>query len=408
MLSPFAAAPAQAQATELWSATLTAVAGNESSFGCFTELENKKCSDTAVLSDNDFSRLVGGTATNYTIVRISDQADGKLLLNFNATGIRKARFSGLKFCIGSTAFAFSDSTSTDASGESRFVWNSADLAWSAGTVVNLKIASACPATPGAVTDLSATRGVRKLDLSWTAPTGDEVTGYDVHYTSSATVKNDTPDAEPSGNDASTAWVDAGHTGTAASDEITGLTSLIVYYVRVRAVNDAGGGAWEVVSGIAAPEPHGPKMTPDFDLLVTLTFNDGVRDLPITPTGAGGLTGLGNPYEYKYYVHVPPGVRSVTVTPTWTNEDIRRVLARTDYLSTGQYGPGAGYRWGQDDSGEGQSVRLGSRSRPVDGMTQLTMQVQGVTSDPYIIYLQHNNAWKSANDRLNDLAIEIGN
>ena len=82
-------------------------------------------------------------------------------------------------------------------------------------------------------------GRRKLDISWTAPTGDQVTGYDVHYTSSATVKNDTPDAEPSGNDASVAWVDAGHTGLTSSDEITGLTSLIFYYVRVRAVNDAG-------------------------------------------------------------------------------------------------------------------------------------------------------------------------
>lgn len=135
-----------------------------------------------------------------------------------------------------------------------------------GAAADATFTVAAPPTPDAVTDLSATRGVRKLDLSWTAPTG-MVTGYDVHYTSSATVKDDSPEADASGSDPSAAWVDAGHTGdgTTVSDEITGLTPLTFYYFRVRAVNDAGNDPWEVVLGFPLPEPHGgaahPRLRP---------------------------------------------------------------------------------------------------------------------------------------------------
>ena len=93
-------------------------------------------------------------------------------------------------------------------------------------------------------------------------------------------------------------------------------------MRVRA-RYAGGivTGWGFGSGTPeAPVREPIKLTPNSDFLTGLTFNDGVRDLPIKPVGSDDVIGLGGP-EYKYYVYVPPGVRSVTVTPTWTNSSI---------------------------------------------------------------------------------------
>ena len=103
--------------------------------------------------------------------------------------------------------------------------------------------------PAAPTDLRITASNGQLDLAWTAPSGT-VTGYDVHYTSSPNVHRD---ATVGGNtDASTGWVDAGHTGTAASHSITGLTNDTQYRLRVRAVNAAtGSSGW--LRGADAPE-----------------------------------------------------------------------------------------------------------------------------------------------------------
>ena len=102
--------------------------------------------------------------------------------------------------------------------------------------------------PGPVTGLTVSPGAGKLDLAWTAPSGT-VTGYDVHYTS-ASADDVAATADASGNDASAAWVDAGHSATAAAHAITGLTNGTAYRVRVRASNAGGGGAWEFGAGTA--------------------------------------------------------------------------------------------------------------------------------------------------------------
>ena len=134
----------------VWSATLNPASANNH-IGCFTSQTNKNCSDTPVLSDNDFTY----STTTYTMVRISDQSGGNLNLNFNTTGIRKAVFSGLNFCVDTTTFAFADSVSTDTSGESRFVWSGANLSWAVGTPVKLQIAQSCPeGTQSSDADLS--------------------------------------------------------------------------------------------------------------------------------------------------------------------------------------------------------------------------------------------------------------
>ncbi len=106
--------------------------------------------------------------------------------------------------------------------------------------------------PAMPTDLRITASNGQLDLAWTAPSGT-VTGYDVHYTSSPNVHRD---ATVGGNtDASTGWVDAGHTGTTASQSITGLTNDTQYRLRVRAVNAAtGSSGW--LRGAFAPQRRG--------------------------------------------------------------------------------------------------------------------------------------------------------
>ena len=89
-------------------------------------------------------------------------------------------------------------------------WSGANLAWSAGQKVRLSIGTAC--APGVPTSLGATPSAGQLALSWTAPTatgGSAITGYDVHYTGSATVDDGAP-AFPFGSDPATGWVNANH------------------------------------------------------------------------------------------------------------------------------------------------------------------------------------------------------
>ena len=116
--------------------------------------------------------------------------------------------------------------------------------------------------PGTPTGLTATPGNQKLDLAWTAPSGNSnaVTGYDVHYTSAAagTVANG---AAASGSDASAAWVDASHSGTTAAQTIPSLANDgTTYRWRVRATNARGTGPWAFGTG-QTPIPVRLSVTP---------------------------------------------------------------------------------------------------------------------------------------------------
>ena len=96
--------------------------------------------------------------------------------------------------------------------------------------------------PGAPVNVSSGAGVGLLDLTWTAPPGSDVTGYDVEYKLSTAADQ----AATTAGDPSTGWVDAGHTGVAASHALTGLTHFDTWYdVRVRAANEFGSSSWAV-------------------------------------------------------------------------------------------------------------------------------------------------------------------
>ena len=150
-----------------------------------------------------------------------------------------------------------------------------------------------------------------------------------------------------------------------------------------------------------------ELTPDPDLLTGLTFNDGVRDLPIEPNVANAA-GFGGPYPI-YTVHVPPGVRRVTVTPTWTNSQIASVVGSARDYTYGKQTTAP--NWGASDSGTGKVLLLerGIPARWGNGSTELKLRLTGnsAVEVTYRFFLTHNNDWKSANDRLSRLRLGEG-
>ena len=151
-------------------------------------------------------------------------------------------------------------------------------------------------TPVAPTGLTLTAGNAKLDVSWTAPPG-AVTGYDVHYTGAPSTGNGAvaDDAALQGNNPLAGWVDASHTGTTASDEITGLDNNQPYRVRVRGRSSAGAGAWAVET--ETPAPTATTLPGPVGLLtVHLTGNERLTlDWNQPSVGRGTITG----YDVHY-------------------------------------------------------------------------------------------------------------
>ena len=130
--------PASAQSTSVWSATLT-VGNIGVGFGC-----NSTSDCNTKLTDNSFTV----DSTNYALSYIGDLNDGSLIAQFS-TGVNSA-LNAMKFCVGSTAF----SISSGGAGITR-TWVSANLAWSAGDTISLKIASSCAAATTPTVNLSA-------------------------------------------------------------------------------------------------------------------------------------------------------------------------------------------------------------------------------------------------------------
>ena len=142
-----------------------------------------------------------------------------------------------------------------------------------------------------------------------------------------------------------------------------------------------------------------------DLLTGVTFNDGVRDLTLVRGNASGLHGPG-----LYYVYVPPGVRRVTVTPTWTNSAITGLVGLARDVTYGTaFKASDAPDWAASESDTSKVLSLQRRTTPPrwdPGATMFKLQVGGTTAE-YRFLLQHNYAWKSAEDRLSRLAMNAG-
>ena len=106
-------------------------------------------------------------------------------------------------------------------------------------------------------DLVATDAQNKIDLTWSAPSGNggsAITAYDLRY-----IRSDAPDK------ADANWTvveDVWSTGSGAlTYELTGLSGGTQYDVQVRAVNGSGDGPWSATA-TGTPEPE--TQPTDFD------------------------------------------------------------------------------------------------------------------------------------------------
>ncbi len=178
-----------------------------------------------------------------------------------------------------------------------------------------------PGAPGKPTGLSVTPGAAKLDLSWTAPgnNGSAITGYDVHFKTSAAA-----DQAGTGSNPATGWVAALHSGTTPTGSIPSLIGGTAFDVRVRAKNARGAGQWsDAQSGTpiaVVPESEWPLVAPR---LGGLTLSAGgtpvtlIHGLLHADQGGPGTTGFARETQL-YMAVVPYGTREVTLTPEFTN------------------------------------------------------------------------------------------
>ncbi len=241
----------------IWAATLT-VAQQSSQYGCDNSVTAFRCSDAARLTDNTITL----SGTTHTVTGLYVDAG---FASFNLNPAPSAALREYSLHVGGQPFPLH--TETGASAE----WTTTQT-WSVGQVLPVTLQRTAAVAPGAPTGLVLEQEPGKLIATWTAPTDTgsrALSGYDVQYKLTSAANQ----AASTAGDPSTGWVDAAHSGTTASGEITGLTDDTSYDVRVRAVNAGGGGSW--VTGTGTP---GRTLWSD-----TLT---------ITNAGADGLGCIG--------------------------------------------------------------------------------------------------------------------
>ena len=160
----------------------------------------------------------------------------------------------------------------------------------------------------------AVAGNRQIRIAWSSPDSDggsDITSYDLRYIRS--------DADDSVDDNWTLKEDFSQ--TAGAYRILGLTNGVAYHMQVRAINDAGDGAW---SERVTRTPAGPPGTPSID---TVTPSD--ESLTITwspPAYNGGVAVTG--YNLRYKRDHPDYVLSpwTYVNGIWTSGDLEYTIS----------------------------------------------------------------------------------
>ena len=101
------------------------------------------------------------------------------------------------------------------------------------------------------------------------------------------------------------------------------------------------------------------------------------------------------------VHVPPGVKSLTMTPTWTTTTFVGLGGSVSDITRGV--PLGSVTWSATESGTGKTIRLGQGNGST--LVHMGMLVSGSsdTAD-YRFLLTHHAGWRSASDRLKQLRI----
>ncbi len=188
-----------------------------SSSATFDAAENQTTAGTVLATDSD----TGDDVTGYAITGGADQT----FFSIGATD------GALTF---KTAPNFEDPNDSDTDNDYVVVVTATSgtgervkTAAQTITVTVTDVAGEAPGKPAAPT-VSAS-SVSSLSVNWSAPSnaGPAITDYDVQYRE--------------GN--SGGWSDAGHTGTAVTATLTGLSENTSHQVQVRATNDEGTGSW---------------------------------------------------------------------------------------------------------------------------------------------------------------------
>ena len=246
----------------------------------------------------------------------------------------------------------------------------------------------------------ASSGNAEIPLSWTAPPAwEEVSGYQLDYTSSETVADD---AASNGVDPSAAWIGGGTPSAGATSyTLPNLTNGTTYRVRLRAESGSINGAWAFGTNTPGKcDDPGCRLT-------GLTLNDGVRDLAFEPNNTWGSGFDPENPRVKYQVHAPPGVRSVTATPTWEDMGIFAVVMETEDATHGT-GRRSRVTWTASESGTAKTLYIGPGNRDANGSTRLVVTVNGGAPGEaaYRAWVTHNQDWESANARLLQLELRL--
>ena len=290
--SLFAPAPAQAQNTPVWSATLTVKVATGFR-GCMVA---RPCATN--LTDADFT--YGTPSATYAFKSLfENHLSGANKLQVWIDGLTgaaaKTALTGLTLNVGSTSpdtYAIADATV-----DGDYLTWSRTPSWNLNDAVSVSLTSG-PSAPSAPTNLVVGPGNGSLSLSWTAPSGT-ITGYDVHYTSapatgSGSVANS---VTTTGSNPATAWVAVTHSGTTASQTISSLTNNTAYRVRVRAKNSVGNGAWVFGTGTPTTSTVSLSVSPNpvaegSPVMVTATLSAALSSpvtIPVTVSISGSNT-----------------------------------------------------------------------------------------------------------------------
>ncbi len=231
----------------IWAATLTA-AHVSGLYGCDNTLSGIRCSENSRVTDTTISL----SGTTHSVVALNILA-GDLTFNLNPAPSTALR--GYSLHVGGESFPLITETGRNAE------W-SITQTWSEGQVVPVTLQRTPAIAPGgAPTKLYIGPEPGKLTVGWIAPTDTgtrALSGYDMQYKETSAA-----DQTAASNNPSTGWVTVSGVVTRAPagfppadvegrvvSELSGLTDGTSYDVRVRAVNEGGGGPW--VTGTATP------------------------------------------------------------------------------------------------------------------------------------------------------------
>ncbi|MYE39851.1 MAG: fibronectin type III domain-containing protein, partial [Chloroflexi bacterium] len=198
--------------------------------GVFHGCENDEpgrgaCSDTSVLTDDDFE--YGGVT--YTVVYLYwSSGDDLLLLALDGrTGQQvKTALAGLTLVLDGTEFAFGDAATFAASLEWSF---DPDTDWTDGQTVSVSLTGPPTPPPAKPAGFTATPGNGEVALGWTDPSDSSIVKYQYR--------------QKAGAGAYGPWMDIPGSGAATTGHtVTGLDNGTAHGFRVRAVNAAGDGA----------------------------------------------------------------------------------------------------------------------------------------------------------------------